>query len=208
LPRVKFKLILLAAIPIFALLCAYISYSNAQWMVDAIQQHGFSPWPGGPDEDELLFWRQVPEHSFDLIEADQPGIGAGVIIFGFACWMALLGYLTRSTPIPYIVCAASLCMSLLCTGGPRAHRQVPKGFIVDAAARKITDDSGAVTPLCDVTQFALEIRGAAKGGPSYWIVAHFNNRKSEDLYVFDTEPPADYLLAQIRALRANAACAT
>ncbi len=198
----------MTVILLFALLCAYVSYSNAEWMVNAIQQRGFSPWPGGADEDVLYFWQQYPGRSFDLLGADQPGIGTGVIIVGFAAWMALLGYLTRITPIPYMTCVASFCMSLLCTGGLRGHGQVPNGFIVDAAARTITGNDGAVTPICDVKQFTLDVSGAVRGGPSYWIVGHFNGQKSEEFFVFDTEPPADYLLAQIRALRAKAACST
>jgi len=201
----KLKLALLAAILLFAAACSYVSYNNAQWMIDAIQQHGFSPWPGGADQDTVFFWQQIPGRSFDLIEADQPGIGIGVIIVGFAVWMALIGYLTRSTAMPYIVCAGSFCMSLLCTGGLRAHGQVPNGFIVDVAARKIID-YGAVTPLCTVKQFALDIRGAARGGPDYWVVAHLDDGTLKDMYVFNTEPPADYFLGQIRALRATAAC--
>jgi hypothetical protein len=203
--REKLKIWLLRFVIVFALACAVGAYFRAQGMLDMLQNAGYVPWPAGPDEDIAYVWRLVPGRYFDLIGADEPDAATGILVVGFALWMALVGYLLRRTPVPYIVSVGSLCVSFLCTGGFGGRRPIPSGFVVDAEKKIFVNDGAVPETLCGA-RFAEDVRNAARGGPDYWAVAHFPDGRSEDLMVFDTEPSAVYLLGQIALLQSNAGC--
>jgi hypothetical protein len=204
--RQKLKLLLLGIALVVAVAGAVHSYVRAQGMEAAIQAAGYVPWPAGPDDDLDYFWKVVPGQYFDLVGADQPDVGGGVMVVGFALWMGLLGFLTRGTLIPYIVSVASLVFSILCTGGFSGNGPVGPGLVFDAGRKVLVNIYGKTEPLCSVAKFSEEVRNAAKGGPSYWVVAHFKDGRAEDLTVFDTESLAVYLLGQIEQVQANAGC--
>jgi hypothetical protein len=204
--RVKLKLLLLIIAVVVAVAGAVQSYERAKGMEAAIQAAGYVAWPAGPDQDVDYFWKYVPGRYFDLVGGNQPDVGGGVLVVGFALWMGLLGFLTRSTAIPYVVSVASLAFSLLCTGGFSGNGPVGPGLVFDAGRKVLVNIYGKTEPLCSVEKFSEEVRNAAKGGPSYWVVAHFNDGRAEDLTVFDTESLAVYLLGQIEQVQANAGC--
>jgi hypothetical protein len=205
--RAKLKLLLLGFVLAVAVAGAVRAYDRASEMQEAVRAAGYVAWPAGADEDVDYFWKMVPGRYFDLIGVDQPGVGAGVLVVGFALWMGLLGVLLRRTPVPYIVSVASLAFSFLCTGGFAGAKPVPAGLVVDAGTRIISDDGGKAEALCEVARVAEDERDAVKGGPDYWVVAHFGDGRAEDLMVFDSQALAVYLVEQIEALQANAGCA-
>jgi hypothetical protein len=196
---------LIGLILLFAIAGAVSASQRSDWLVQAAKQAGLTPWPGGNDGDILLVWTHDAGQSMRLVALDGPGIGTSVIALGFAVWMSLIAWLLRQTFMPYMVTVASLALSLLVTGGIRGHGALPQGLVVDARRASYADD-GPAHSLCAVRAFTVERRNGAKGGPSWWVVAHPAGMPPADLTVFDAPAPAEYLRGQLQAFRRKAAC--
>lgn len=185
---------LIAGFVPFSLVCVIVYLQRAQNVQNRLLASGYSPYPGGNDNDLDLFWKHGPGHVLRIAGADQVGPGIAIFLVAFTLYFTLVAWVLRGTFMPYLIAVAVGVLNVLCTGAFLAPPDVALMVAVNQDRGVIINGSTHLA-LCDVRGLSVEERDAVRGGASYWIVGHLRAGGRVDLSVFDN--PA--IAADVRA---------